>query len=649
MRKELEEFVDRLIKLVKLERDAEISAMLQEMSKLTGEEREEKGNAVLGLQGHFAGEEFGYYLVRFGRRKEIDTNIGPGDVVLISKGDPLKSNYTGVVVEKGNRFITVAVDRLPAWKLKDVRLDLYVSDITYRRQIENLVNLSPQGERVLEFLLGFAQPSQGRAENFEPFDKELNESQRRAISLALGSDDFFLVHGPFGTGKTRTLAEYVRQEVARGRKVLVTAESNMAVDNLVERLWGVVKLVRVGHPSRVSKHLVESTLAHQIANDVFIQKLREELASLVEERDRYARPIPSIRRGLSDEKILKYAAKGRGARGISREKMRELAEWIKINRKIQSVVETIEEEEEELARKILDEAEVVLSTNSSVALEVLEGFEFDVVVVDEASQATIPSILIPLSRGERFVLAGDHRQLPPTILSEEAKELSETLFERLMNLYGEKSSLLNVQYRMNELLMEFPNREFYAGKLLAGESVRYITLADLDVKDAVFDEFWNAVISPKNVLVFIDTRGREDRFERQREGSTSRENHLEARLVTEIVEKLLEVGVKEEWVGVITPYDDQVDLLDSLLPEGVEIHSVDGFQGREKEVIVISFVRSNLEGEIGFLNDLRRLNVSLTRAKRKLIVVGDSSTLSVHPTYSRFINFVKEKGTYVAL
>jgi len=157
------------------------------------------------------------------------------------------------------------------------------------------------------------------------------------------------------------------------------------------------------------------------------------------------------------------------------------------------------------------------------------------------------------------------------------------------------------------------------------------------------------VISPKNVLVFIDTRGREDRFERQREGSTSRENHLEARLVTGIVEKLLEVGVKEEWVGVITPYDDQVDLLDSLLPGEVEVHSVDGFQGREKEVIVISFVRSNLEGEIGFLNDLRRLNVSLTRAKRKLIVVGDSSTLSVHPTYSRFINFVKEKGTYVAL
>lgn len=164
-----------------------------------------------------------------------------------------------------------------------------------------------------------------------------------------------------------------------------------------------------------------------------------------------------------------------------------------------------------------------------------------------------------------------------------------------------------------------------------------------------FDKLWDVILSPKNVLVFVDTRNRPDRFERQRKDSPSRENPLEARLVKEIVEKLISMGVKEEWIGVITPYDDQVDLVRTLLEEKVEVHSVDGFQGREKEVIIISFVRSNKNGEIGFLEDLRRLNVSLTRAKRKLIAIGDSSTLSVHPTYRRFVEFARKKGTYVIL
>ncbi|WP_265100795.1 C-terminal helicase domain-containing protein [Thermotoga maritima] len=155
------------------------------------------------------------------------------------------------------------------------------------------------------------------------------------------------------------------------------------------------------------------------------------------------------------------------------------------------------------------------------------------------------------------------------------------------------------------------------------------------------------VLSPKNVLVFIDTKNRSDRFERQRKDSPSRENPLEAQIVKEVVEKLLSMGVKEDWIGIITPYDDQVNLIRELIEAKVEVHSVDGFQGREKEVIIISFVRSNKNGEIGFLEDLRRLNVSLTRAKRKLIATGDSSTLSVHPTYRRFVEFVKKKGTYV--
>ncbi|PLV58061.1 IGHMBP2 family helicase [Thermotoga sp. KOL6] len=646
----VQNFIKKLIKLVELERNAEISAMIDEIKRLSGEEREKKGRAILGLNGKFVGEELGYFLVRFGRRREIDTEISVGDLVLISKGNPLKSDYTGTVVEKGTRFITIAVDRLPPWKLKNIRVDLFASDITFRRQIENLRDLSPEGKRVLEFLLGKREPKDSQKESFTPLDEGLNDSQREAISFALGSSDFFLVHGPFGTGKTRTLVEYIVQEVKRGKKILVTAESNLAVDNLVERLWGRVSLVRIGHPSRVSVHLKESTLAHQIESSeeyAEVMKMKEKLAKLVEKRDKFTKPSPQWRRGLSDEKILEYAEKNWSVRGVSREKIKEMAEWIKLNDQIRQLRENIEEREETIANKIVRKSQVVLSTNSSSALEIIAPVLFDVVVVDEASQATIPSILIPISKGKKFVLAGDHKQLPPTILSEEAKDLSRTLFEELIKKYPEKSVLLDTQYRMNELLMEFPSTEFYDGELKADESVKHITLLDLGVEPPNFGKFWDVVLSPKNVLVFIDTSKNENRFERQRKDSPSKENPLEAEIVKEIVEKLLSMGVKKEWIGVITPYDDQVDLIKSLVDEKVEVHSVDGFQGREKEVIIISFVRSNKKGEIGFLEDLRRFNVSLTRAKRKLITVGDSKTLSKHSTYRRFIEFVKKKGTYV--
>jgi predicted DNA helicase len=324
-----------------------------------------------------------------------------------------------------------------------------------------------------------------------------------------------------------------------------------------------------------------------------------------------------------------------------------MAQWLKVNEQVQKTFDDARKLEERIAREIIREADVVLTTNSSAGLEVVDYGSYDVAVIDEATQATIPSVLIPINRARRFVLAGDHKQLPPTILSEKAKELSKTLFEGLIERYPGKSEMLTVQYRMNERLMEFPSREFYDGRIEADESVKHITLADLGVKSPEEGDAWAEVLKPENVLVFIDTSRREDRFERQRYGSESRENPLEATLVKEAVGGLLRIGVRPEWIGVISPYDDQRDLIGSLLPEEIEVKTVDGYQGREKEVIILSFVRSNRKGELGFLKDLRRLNVSLTRAKRKLILIGDSSTLSAHPTYRRLVEFVRERETVV--
>ncbi|AJC71953.1 ATPase AAA [Thermococcus guaymasensis DSM 11113] len=651
MDEKLGKFISRLKVLVEMERKAEIEAMRAEMKRLSGREREKVGRAILGLNGKIVGEELGYFLVKYGREREIKTEISVGDLVVISKRDPLKSDLVGTVVEKGKRFITVALETVPDWALKGVRLDLYANDITFKRWLENLNNLRESGRKALEFYLGLREPEESKPVEFEPFDKNLNASQRRAVAKALGSHDFFLIHGPFGTGKTRTLVELIRQEVERGHKVLATAESNVAVDNLVERLANSgLKVIRIGHPSRVSRALHSTTLAYLITQHELYGELRELRVigeNLKEKRDTFTKPVPKYRRGLTDKQILRLAEKGIGTRGVPARLIREMAQWLKINEQVQKTFDDARKLEERIAREIIREADVVLTTNASAGLDVVDYGSYDVAVIDEATQATIPSVLIPINRAKRFVLAGDHKQLPPTILSEKAKELSNTLFEGLIERYPQKSEMLTVQYRMNECLMEFPSREFYGGKIQADESVRNITLADLGIRTPEEDNAWAEVLRPENVLVFMDTAGREDRFERQRYGSESRENPLEARLVKKTVERLLGLGVKPEWIGVITPYDDQRDLISSLLPEGIEVKTVDGYQGREKEVIVLSFVRSNKKGEIGFLKDLRRLNVSLTRAKRKLVLIGDSSTLSVHPTYKRLVDFVREREIHI--
>ncbi|HIP90044.1 MAG TPA: IGHMBP2 family helicase, partial [Candidatus Nanopusillus sp.] len=235
---EVKEYINHLKKLVELERKAEIEAMKEEMKKLSGQEREKVGRAILGLNGKVIGEEFKYKLVKYGRNREIKTEICVGDLVVISKGNPLRSDLVGTVTEKGKHYILVALENVPTWALKNVRIDLYANDITFRRQIENLDKLSESGKKVLKYILKLEEPKESKETEFEPEDGNLNESQREAVCLSLGSEDFFLIHGPFGTGKTRTVTEVIIQEVKRGKKVLATAESNIAVDNLVERLWG---------------------------------------------------------------------------------------------------------------------------------------------------------------------------------------------------------------------------------------------------------------------------------------------------------------------------------------------------------------------------------------------------------------------------
>ena len=635
----MKKYIKNLIRLINYERDAEIDLMTHEISTMSGKKREELGRAINKVKGKYIGKELGLQIVQFGRSERIDTEIGVGDIVLISTDNPLRSDLTGTVTEKGSRFIKVAFDkRIPRWALKKkVRLDLYANDITFRRMEDNLKHLSLKGKNALEYILNQRNPKKNRPTPFIDYiDKSLNKSQKSAIENALSCENFFLIHGPFGTGKTRTLVELISQETRQNHKVLATAESNAAVDNILERLMENKKLnlTRLGHPQRVSKHNITQTLAYKVEKHDLnqkIKKIHKKIDKLIEKRSSYTKPTPQYRRGYGDYDILHNASKGKGGRGISPDKMKSMAQWIEINQEIDEAHDDIKRVENKMIRDIIEQSDVILATNSSAALESISRVKFDVAIIDEASQATIPSVLIPIAKAHRFILAGDHKQLPPTIISKKAGNLEKTLFEELIKMYPFKSQLLNVQYRMNKLLMAFPNREFYNNGLKSDSSVDDITIND--ILDTNYDE---------DALLFIDTSDIDNYGESHLKDSKSIVNKIEADIAVRLANDYLTAGVCEEDIGIISPYADQVKIIQEQTP--VEVKTVDGFQGREKEIIIISTVRSNDNENIGFLKDLRRLNVAITRAKRKLIIIGHKDTLISNPTYSRLIKFVEDEN-----
>ena len=310
-----------------------------------------------------------------------------------------------------------------------------------------------------------------------------------------------------------------------------------------------------------------------------------------------------------------------------------------LRREARSLIDDARKLDDQAVEKIIDGASVLCATLTGLNPEMLGDRVFDLVVIDEACQSPEPACWIAIGRAKRVVLAGDHCQLPPTVLSLEASRqgLSVSLMDRLVAELGPSvTRRLNVQYRMHEAIAGFSSREFYELDLAADHSVKGHRLCDLPgVEPLAITE------SP---VQFIDTAGAgydED------EVNDSRRNSQEAALAARKVRALLDAGLLPEQIAVIAPYSAQVKLLrESLQMPGLEIDSVDGFQGREKEAVVFSMVRSNPEGDIGFLADVRRTNVALTRARRKLIVVGDSATLANHPFYQRLLTYFEEIGAY---
>jgi len=665
MRWDDNEYVRYFSELVELEREEQMRLHEEEMRRLSGREREEKGRAFLKLKGKSQGLGLGgKYLVKFKKVAEAlpDSEIEVGDLVLVSKPGTAPwddDNPMGTVAEKSLYTITVAFDDTPPGFVfrKDLRIDLFVNDITFQRMLEALKKFKRLPSWRKDKLLGKTAPEFGKIDELDFINPALNKRQQDAVLRSMAARDFFLIHGPPGTGKTITCIELIAQLVHRGHRGLAAADSNVAVDNLVERLDKIgLKVVRIGHPARVIPALRCRSLDYLVQDEaeyIAAQNLRERAYRLKEGMDGSTRPEMRWRRGLSDEAIAELATAGKTTRGIPQKKIEGMKRWIGLKQKIDKLFGEARQLEERAVRRIIDNAEVICATNSTVGSEILKTKKFDFAVIDEATQSTEPSSLISVLKTKRFIMAGDHKQLPPTVLNKEAARcgLSTSLFERLLEIHGNKIRvMLEVQYRMSEEIAEFPSNEFYDGKLKAGENVKRQTLDDLlqpmpknDEQEGVLD-----FVLQENPFVFIDTvDGGVEFKDKTRKGATSKENEGEAQLVTDIVELLLNRGIKPEDIAVISPYDAQVGLIRKMLRvDDLEIKTVDGFQGREKEVVIVSFVRSNNYGEIGFLKDLRRLNVSITRAKRKLVLIGDSKTLATEGCYERLVAVAKARGGY---
>lgn len=619
---------ENLLRLLELEREAEKEENKRELEKYPLQVREALGKTVTRLQ--IVNEDAGVGgmpLLRLRKSPLAGASSGLSPFHAMNQGDNVRLTYPpgndldpmdGTLYDVGEMDVTVAVNGLipDPWPSGLCQLDLLGSDATYKRmrQSLNLVRRSEKSALKLlrDIFLEDKPASIGKKIPFELNNTKLNKYQVQAVERSLAAEEVAIIHGPPGTGKTTVLMEIILQTVQRGGRVLASAPSNIAVDNMVEKLlpWNL-KIVRMGHPARIMDSLRHVTLSALQEEHMLMDQVRRI------EDERYEL-LTQLRRRA-----------GRGG-GLSVAERRE----------IQSRVNQLRKEGNDmefgLRRQIIQESQVVLCTHGGIG-GALSRQKFDLLVMDEASQATEPLSWVPITLAKKVVFAGDSHQLPPTIYSKEAAEqgLATTLFDRLQeSLPDNLQTLLRVQYRMHETIMRFSSDKFYEGKLIADESVKAHTANEIPgVQETELT---------RSPLAFIDTAGT-GYGEVWNELLESRENEGEAALAIRLVEELRASGVRPTDMAIITPYVAQVKKLKIMLPDrSVEIGSIDSFQGREKEVVIVSLVRSNEEGEVGFLSDTRRMNVGMTRARRLLIVIGDSATISRHPFYNDFLTYVEK-------
>lgn len=553
--------------------------------------------------------------------EEIEHNFEFGKPVCffsVGEKDQIKYfSFTGTVsYVDGDRMVVSVPDNgqlIDVQGAENVGVQLFFDETSYKMMFDALDRVIKAKGRLGYLRDLFYSRQQAETFSFAPMHfPYLNRTQEEAVNKVLRAKDVAIVHGPPGTGKTTTLVEAIYETLRRENQVLVCAQSNMAVDWISEKLVDRgINVLRIGNPTRVNDKMLSFTYERRFEahpDYELLWAIRKAIRELRAHRKR------------GDEKY---------------------------HQKLERLKERATELEVRINAQLFGEARVIACTLVGSANRLLEGQKFGTLFIDEAAQALEAACWIPIRRVSRVILAGDHCQLPPTVKSFAALKagLGKTLMERIVDNKPEVVTLLKMQYRMNEEIMRFSSDWFYGNQVESAPEVKFRSILDLDIP-----------------MTWVDTsqfqlpENEESLFKEQFVGeSFGRINKAEAELTLMALEtyfgKIGKQRILDERidVGVISPYRAQVQYLRRLLKKKdffkpyrhlISVNTVDGFQGQERDVILISLVRANDEGQIGFLRDLRRMNVAITRARMKLIILGDASTMTRHPFYKKLYEYI---------
>ena len=524
-------------------------------------------------------------------------------------------NFTATVsYVDGDRMVIIVPDNNRLLELQNAEglgVQLFFDETSYRLMFEGLDRvIKARGNRLAELRDLFYSHRPFGHYTFAPMAfPYLNKTQEEAVNEVLRAKDVAIVHGPPGTGKTTTLVEAINETLMRESQVLVCAQSNMAVDWISEKLVDRgIPVLRIGNPTRVNDKMLSFTYERRF-----------------EAHPDYP-PLWSIRKALRE--LRQHRKRGDSSYHQKTERLKSRATELEVR----------------INSELFGEARVIACTLTGSAHRLLQGQKYNTLFIDEAAQALEAACWIPMRKVSRVVLAGDHCQLPPTVKSIAALKagLGKTLMERIVENHPDEVSLLKIQYRMNEQIMRFSSDWFYHGEVESAPSVKYRGILDYDIPI----EWRQASIDDEGTPPAEEFVGE----------SFGRINKTEAQLTLDTLQRYFEKIGKQRVlderidVGVISPYRAQVQYLRQQLRKReffkpfrhlISVNTVDGFQGQERDIIVISLVRSNDEGQIGFLRDLRRMNVAITRARMKLIIMGNASTMTRHPFYRKLYEYVQ--------
>jgi len=625
------EYFNSLQSLLKTEREEDLKSYQKLTISTSVAERRTNGLSLYPIA--IRGTEIGrgdYLTVELERTTHQDINhqfrFG-SSAVLFSNHQPNEDRIEGTVTFSGGNKIKLSlrVDEMPDWASDGkLGLDLLFDNNSYDEMQNALKSAAaliddPKEGHLARVLTGLKSPGFNSTATVQTFPS-LNDKQQSAVNKILAANELAIVHGPPGTGKTTTLVQAIKAlQQQDHRQILVVAPSNTAVDLLSEKLAKEgLNVLRIGNPSRVSTRLLSLTLDAKMAEHESIKDVKK------------------LKKQAAEYKNMAHKYKRNFGRAEQEQRKALFSEAYKI-------VKEAGKTEQYIIDQIVAKAQVITATLVGANHYTIKDIQFDTVVIDEAGQALEPACWIPIIKAKKLILAGDHCQLSPTIKSVEAarKGLSTTLMEKCVSLYPESVILLEEQYRMHKTIMGYSSSVFYNGQLKANKLVAEHLLFPGDVP-----------------LEFIDTAGCS--FDEKQEG-TSISNPDEAVFVLKHLSKL--VGQLAETYGpldfpsiaVISPYSQQIRTLKELMlsssllqiyAESISINTIDSFQGQERDVVYLSLTRSNTDGVIGFLSDIRRMNVAMTRAKKKLVVIGDSATLSRFSFYSGFLDYANEHNVY---